>query len=139
MSDDESWRSDLHRDLTAGRTSKRRSRPYGLSAWKRRRSEVRDGACCILCSRFNLSVAGTIADHIVPAANNREDFYEAALQPLCASCHAIKARLEYQWRKGKLPISELDLSISKEGARLRAAAFGVSVSGYPLVQWNDSR
>jgi hypothetical protein len=65
--------------------------------------------------------------------------FEGALQPLCLECHVIKRKVEGRWRKGTLGISELDLSIGKEGARLRAAAFGVGVDGLALVPYPRPR
>jgi hypothetical protein len=58
--------------------------------------------------------------------------FSGALQPLCTDCHKIKRRIEHAWRRGELNASELDLSRSKEGGRLRAAAFGVAVDGFSV-------
>jgi 5-methylcytosine-specific restriction endonuclease McrA len=140
--DDESWRAGLHRDLVGGRRrkSKRPSHPYDTARWKARRTELRDGATCVLCARFGLATMAQVADHIIPALDTEAaDFYDAPLQALCLDCHKIKRKIESAWRRRELNIRELDLSQSREGARLRAASFGVGVDGFPLVRWSDPR
>jgi 5-methylcytosine-specific restriction endonuclease McrA len=132
---DESWRADLHRNLTTSRLRKRAS-PYSSRAWKARRAELRDGAVCCLCVRFGVQAPAEVADHIIPAADG--DF-AGELQALCLDCHKIKRVLEGQWRKGVLNARELYLATGKEAMRLRAAAFGTGHDGYPLVQISDSR
>jgi hypothetical protein len=136
---DEDWRADLHRDLAASKRRSKRVSPYDTGAWKTRRNALKHDAVCLLCARFGLQVPGEVADHVMPQADSREDFIEAPLQPLCSPCHVIKRKIEGRWRRGELRISELDLSISKEGARLRAAAFGVGVDGLALVPYPRSR
>ena len=133
MSDD--WRADLHRDLAAGRRRQHASRPYDTGRWKQVRAALR-GSDCVLCARFGLRVPATIADHVKPAADDHEDFYCAELQGICELCHReVKPKLEAAWRKGKLAASELNLAVSREGARLRAAAFGTGEDGFARVQW----
>jgi hypothetical protein len=131
------WRSDLHRELAASRARKANSRPYDSREWKSRRAALKAGAVCCLCARFGLDTPAAVADHIQPVTNGGA--FEGNLQPVCFDCHKLKRLIEGRWRRGELPASELDLSVSKEGMRLRAAAFGVGVDGMPLVPWNDSR
>jgi hypothetical protein len=131
----EDWRADLHAELSAGRR-KHEPKPYDTRAWKSRRAELH-GAPCVLCARFGLHEPATIADHIQPVTNGGA--FEGDLQPVCTNCHGLKRLIEGRWRRGELPASELNLAVSREGARLRAAAFGVGTDGLPLVPWNDSR
>lgn len=129
--EDESWRSDLHHELSIRRPSKRVS-PYDTSEWKARRRELKEGADCILCLRFGVQSPAEVADHIVPAADSGD--FEGELQPLCLGCHRIKRQIEGRWRKGTLAVTELNLATGKEALRLRAAAFGVGVDGFQLVR-----
>lgn len=128
----EDWRADLHRDLAAGRRRSKRISPYDTGAWKARRTELKHDAYCVLCARFRLHTPAKIADHIVPVADGGA--FEGELQPLCLDCHKIKRVIENAWRKGKLGIAELDLSVGHQALRLRAAAFGVGVDGFQLVR-----
>lgn len=132
---DEGWRDAVHRDLAAGKQRKGKPRPYDTREWKQRRAELKDGAGCVLCARFGVYEVATVADHIIPTADSGEDFYDARLQPLCAPCHVIKRKIEGQWRKGTLGITELNVATGKEAGRLRASAFGVGVDGLALVPW----
>jgi hypothetical protein len=131
----EDWREALHADLAAGRRRKRASRLYDASQWKARRTALKENACCCLCIRFGIYEPATVADHVVPAADS--DF-AGELQPLCGLCHRLKRLIESRWRKGTLGITELNMSISKEGARLRANAFGVGVDGFALCPWRNN-
>jgi hypothetical protein len=133
---DESWRSALHAELTAGRAGKRQPQPYDTRRWKDRRAALKDGAGCVLCLRFGLHEPATIADHIQPVTNGGA--FEGDLQPVCANCHKLKRLIEGRWRRGELPVSELNLAVSREGARLRAAAFGVGVDGMPICPWRNN-
>lgn len=133
---DESWRTELHRQLIAGRSRKKAPRPYDSRGWKSRRSEVKDGAECCLCARFGQHVPAEVADHIVPAATAG---FDGALQPLCQLCHRIKRVLEGQWRRGSLNVSELNLATGRAAMCLRASAFGVGLDGFQLVRVDDKR
>ena len=133
---DESWRTDLHRDL-APRRSKRVANPYDTIEWKHRRAELKDDTPCCLCIRFGVYERATVADHVVPHANSGEDFHAAALQALCFDCHKIKRVVENQWRRRELHVSELNFATGKQALRLRAHVFGVGVDGRDVVRIDD--
>ena len=133
----EDWRSDLHRDLAAGKRRPKRNSPYDTPGWRARRAELKCDAICVLCARFKIHVPATVADHVIPHANSGEDFHEAALQPLCFDCHKIKRVIENRWRRRELAVTELNFAAGKEALRLRAAMFGVGVDGRNLVRVDD--
>ena len=129
---DESWRDALHQDLVAGKRRPKRISPYDTRGWKTRRSALKHDARCVLCARFKIHVAASVADHIIPSADST---FGGELQPLCGDrCHRLKRRVEGRWRRGELGVAELNFATGKEALRLRAAAFGVGVDGYPLVR-----
>lgn len=67
--------------------------------WGRRRREVLDNEpLCRLCKSEGMTVAASHVDHIKPIHEGGGHGLDN-LQPLCATCHYHKSRLE--WMKGK--------------------------------------
>lgn len=70
--------------------------PYQTAAWQRRRAAHLTGEpLCRMCMADGLTVAATVADHVVPHKGDLHRFWHGELQSLCKRCHdSRKARIE---------------------------------------------
>lgn len=75
-------------EADAARAGKPSRRWYATAAWKRRRlHQLRRNPLCARCLALGRAREASIADHIAPHRENRDAFWDGALQSLCKPCH----------------------------------------------------
>ena len=61
---------------------------YQLERWRKiRRAQLMKEPLCAMCAERGLSVAASIADHVVPHKGDWHQFLNGKLQSLCKTCH----------------------------------------------------
>lgn len=71
-------------------------RLYCRKSWRdRRAAQLTNEPLCRYCEAIGLTVAATVADHIIPHRGDL-DLFAGELQSLCSTCHsAVKQREEH--------------------------------------------
>jgi 5-methylcytosine-specific restriction protein A len=65
------------------------SKLYGKQRWKRQReAQLREHPLCAYCLQLGKVVPATVADHVTPHRGDERQFWEGALQSLCAHHHS---------------------------------------------------
>ena len=69
---------------------------YGSRQWRNLRASVlSEEPLCRMCDQQGRVTAATIVDHIKEHKGNRELFFDREnLQPLCATCHSGRKRMQ---------------------------------------------
>jgi hypothetical protein len=142
MSDDDDWRSMLHRDLVESREGKRAAKVaargeralYSTYEWQARRDDQleRFPYClgCQACGRGQ--VIATICDHVLPRSGRPDEpFMAAECQSICASCHVLKRRLERRFLDGQLKRDDLRMNSKAAIAANQGSQRGCTVDGMP--------
>lgn len=68
---------------------------YDTTRWKALREIVlADKPLCVMCEAKGITTEATQVDHIIPISEGGDATRRHNLQPLCATCHSRKTKIE---------------------------------------------